>query len=485
MRQSSAARYGVFCALVVAALASAGPAVPHVAPNKKMGIRRELSTVDLTKDLAAPMDLCTPQPNPPPATSAPALWTPAPSVFRANSFNDCDLRTGAPRSAPLRRETSQADIRELTTPPTEPKAPPPLRDPETVAAEQDLKKQVRKSHGIVVGEVSEEEVRKWQEGIHYTGQVLGVGGFSVVHAAKNEVTGTKYAVKVVKIPPDNACFVRRLIREVRLLQELKHPHIIELNHVTEAPNTCHLFMEHCTGGELLGLMEHMEFSADGVRSLVFEDLNGGAPLEFGEAQVVHLLEQVLLAVKHCHDRNIVHRDIKMENVLLCQPWQAGERHVKLADFGFATVLEPNERLTSACGSPHYCSPELLAGSKPGAPGYRLEADMWAVGVVAYSLLFCQYPFDGETDADVVRAVSKGAFEFGDHVKISAEAQDFVTSLLQVDYAKRLTIDAALVHPWITTNLAAGKAHAHATRQAVLMPHGVKEKARPAPWLPMR
>eukprot|EP00961_Rhodomonas_salina_P110880 1492087-Rhodomonas_salina.2 len=79
----------------------------------------------------------------------------------------------------------------------------------------------------------------------------------------------------------------------------------------------------------------------------------------------------------------------------------------------------------------------------------------------------------------------GAFEFGDHVKISAEAQDFVTSLLQVDYAKRLTIDAALAHPWITTNLAAGKAHAHATRQAVLMPHGVKEKARPAPWLPMR
>ena len=142
-------------------------------------------------------------------------------------------------------------------------------------------------------------------------------------------------------------------------------------------------------------------------------------------QIVYILHQVLEAVKHCHDRSIVHRDLKMENVLLAEPWQHGDRRVKLADFGFATVLKEHERLTSACGSPHYCSPEILAGSSKDSPGYRLECDVWAVGVIAYSLLCCQYPFDGETDADVVKAVSKGEFDFGDHVKVSADAKHFV------------------------------------------------------------
>jgi len=291
--------------------------------------------------------------------------------------------------------------------------------------------------------------------------VLGVGGFSVVHAAKDVELGLQYAVKVVNIPPDNACFVRRLIREVRLLQELQHPNIVKLHKVLESTETCHLFMEHCQGGELLGLMEHMEFSDDGVRSLQFDDFNGGEPLEFTEVQVVFVLHQVLLAVKHCHDRNIVHRDLKMENVLLCQPWQNCDRHVKLADFGFATVLEPDEFLTSACGSPHYCSPEVLDGNAPNSKGYRIEGDMWAVGVIAYSLLCCQYPFDGDNYSDVVKAVAKGVFEFGDHVVVSADAQDFVRSLIARDISERFTVDAALNHPWITQNVAAGKAHAAA------------------------
>merc|ERR1712127_616239 len=137
--------------------------------------------------------------------------------------------------------------------------------------------------------------------------------------------------------------------------------------VIESQDTCHLFMERCQGGELLGHMEHMEFTDDGVRLLQFDDYCGGEPVEFTEKEIVHILHQVLQAVKHCHDRCIVHRDLKMENVLLARPWQHGNRHVKLADFGFATVLEDNERLTSACGSPHYCSPEVLAGSAKDAP----------------------------------------------------------------------------------------------------------------------
>jgi serine/threonine protein kinase len=367
---------------------------------------------------------------------------------------------------PPRRETSQANLTEFALPrPTHKPAVAVERDPETAAAAQDLKKEVLRTHGIVLGEVSAEEELRWQSKIVYTGEVLGVGGFSVVHGATDAENDLQYAVKVVKIPADNACFVRRLIREVHLLQELDHENIVKLHKVIESQDTCHIFMEHCQGGELLGLMEHMEFSDDGVRSLQFDDYCGGEPVEFTEKEIVHILHQVLQAVKHCHDRCIVHRDLKMENVLLARRWQDGNRHVKLADFGFATVLEDNERLTSACGSPHYCSPEVLAGSAKDAPGYRMECDMWALGVIAYSLLCCQYPFDGDTDADVVQAVSKGQYEFGDHVLVSADAQDFVKSLLNVDTQARATIHDALSHPWIVDNVAAGLRHAQSVTQS--------------------
>jgi len=439
--------------------------------TRKFGIRREMSTVDLTNDLA---------PNPFPSTAQHAPPTKVP-VMRANSFIGVTpqitpddyhkfdprvLLAGAPKRgnsfsiAPPRRETSQADLSSLATPAPAQQTLHIERDAETAAAEEELKQVVLKSpHGLVLGQVSPEEEDIWRSRIVYTGEVLGVGGFSVVHAAKDVELGLQYAVKVVNIPKDNACFVRRLTREVRLLEELDHPNIVKLHKVLESSATCHLFMEHCQGGELLGLMEHMEFSDSGVRSLQFDNFNGGEPLEFTEEQVVFILHQVLQAVKHCHDRNIVHRDLKMENLLLCQPWQHSDRHVKLADFGFATVLEADEHLTSACGSPHYCSPEVLNGNTPDSPGYRIEGDMWAVGIVAYSLLCCQYPFDGDNDSDVVKAVAAATFEFPDHVVVSADAQDFVRSLIVRDIKERYTVDEALAHPWIAQNVAAGTAHA--------------------------
>ena len=106
--------------------------------------------------------------------------------------------------------------------------------------------------------------------------------------------------------------VPNTLNQVRLLQELDHPNIVKLHKVLESPDTCHLFMEHCTGGELLGLMDHMEFDDDGVRSLQFDDLHSGEAVEFSEQQIVYILHQVLEAVKHCHDRCIVHRDLKAQ-----------------------------------------------------------------------------------------------------------------------------------------------------------------------------
>jgi hypothetical protein len=177
------------------------------------------------------------------------------------------------------------------------------------------------------GPVKEAEDTEWQSQIVYSGEVLGVGSFSVVHAARNISSGQQLAVKIVRIPSDNEIFIKRLTREVKILREIDHPNIVKLTKVLESPTTCNLFMERCDGGELFTLLEGMEFSDEGTRSLVTGD--GAEAEDFSEANIVHIVHQILSAVHHCHQRKIVHRDLKLENVLLVNPWADGGRHVKV------------------------------------------------------------------------------------------------------------------------------------------------------------
>lgn len=300
----------------------------------------------------------------------------------------------------------------------------------------------------------------WQSQIVYSGEVLGVGSFSVVHAARNISSGQQLAVKIVRIPADNEIFIKRLTREVKILREIDHQNIVHLHKVLESPSTCNMFMERCDGGELFTLLEGMEFSDDGVRSLVV--VEGTPPVEFSEGNIVHIMHQILSAVQHCHQRNIVHRDLKLENVLLVNSWADGGRHVKVADFGFAKVLREGEHLISACGSPHYAAPEVILAKETGT-GYRFECDMWAVGVICYTLLCCQYPFDGDSDLDVIKKVQRAVFEFPDHVVVSEDAKDFVRKLICLDIRERATADEALRHPWITRLIGEGEAAAASVR----------------------
>mmetsp|Transcript_56575 Transcript_56575/g.132499 ORF Transcript_56575/g.132499 Transcript_56575/m.132499 type:complete len:442 (-) Transcript_56575:46-1371(-) len=297
----------------------------------------------------------------------------------------------------------------------------------------------------------------WVSEVGEVGEVLGVGSFSVVHAAKNVKTGQPLAVKMVKIPKDNEIFLRRLKREVKILKVLEHPNIVKLVNVFEAPTKVNLVMERCDGGELFNLLEGMEFEEDGTRMWVPPGPNGEQnSFEFSEGLVVDIVYQILAAVRYMHDRNIVHRDLKLENVLLEEPYCAADRvhHVKVVDFGFAKALEPTEELFSACGSPHYAAPEVIRAKDSGV-GYRYECDMWAMGIITYTLLCCQYPFDGENDQSIISKVQTGDFSFPAHVTVSAEAQDFVRSLVQVNPQVRLTAAEAVEHPWIKKHVARG------------------------------
>ena len=293
----------------------------------------------------------------------------------------------------------------------------------------------------------EETERRWLDEIGDVGEVIGVGSFSVVHAAKNLTSNELLAIKMVKVPEDNEIFVKRLKREITILRAVDHPNIIKLKHVFEAPGKVNMVMERCVGGELFNLLEGMEFEEDGTRNWVPQE---GAAFAFTDDLVVDIIYQILSAVDYMHKRRIVHRDLKLENVLLDQPYkQSDEVHqVTVVDFGFSKVLREGELLFSACGSPHYAAPEVISAKEKNV-GYGLEVDMWAVGVITYTLLCCQYPFDGENDAEVIKRVLAGEFCFPDHVTISPEAQDFVRSLITVSREQRATAAECLEHPWIT------------------------------------
>ena len=211
----------VFCAALVALVpisvcGDAASTVANPRGDRKVagGIRREVSHVDLNAERVAP---------------------------HAEHTKSSALPMGAPR-----REVSHADMRtDIAAPKLE------LRS----GSEDGLEHGTGGDGRVSSGGEGDEDI-DWQSQIVYSGEVLGVGSFSVVHAARNISSGAQLAVKIVRIPADNAIFIKRLTREVKILREIDHPNIVQLSKVLESPTTCNLFMERYVAPEFRVLTAH-------------------------------------------------------------------------------------------------------------------------------------------------------------------------------------------------------------------------------------
>src|SRR5699024_224072 len=170
-----------------------------------------------------------------------------------------------------------------------------------------------------------------------------------------------------------------------------------------------------------------------------------------------MITDLVTAIQYLHHRNIVHRAIKSENLMVpLVPVSGGNGNhqrrryrqmIKLADFGLAVEIRSNERLFTVCGTPTYVAPEILL-----EVGYGLPVDIWAAGVIAYILLSGYPPFANEdNDQDrLFDQIIAGAFEFTDSQwrDISPDARQLIRSMLCVDQRRRLTADQVLEHPWL-------------------------------------
>ncbi|KAL6080792.1 hypothetical protein STEG23_031728 [Scotinomys teguina] len=253
-------------------------------------------------------------------------------------------------------------------------------------------------------------------------EVLGSGQFGVVYGGKHRKTGRDVAVKVIdklRFPTKQESQLRN---EVAILQSLRHPGIVNLECMFETPEKVFVVME-----KLHGDMLEMILSSE----------KGRLP----ERLTKFLITQILVALRHLHFKNIVHCDLKPENVLLASADPFPQ--VKLCDFGFARIIGEKSFRRSVVGTPAYLAPEVLLNQ-----GYNRSLDMWSVGVIMYVSLSGTFPFN--EDEDINDQIQNAAFMYpaSPWSQISSGAIDLINNLLQVKMRKRYSVDKSLSHPWL-------------------------------------
>eukprot|EP00873_Tetraselmis_striata_P001178 jgi/Tetstr1/421442/TSEL_012391.t1 len=273
------------------------------------------------------------------------------------------------------------------------------------------------------------------------GEKIGVGGYAVVRKAFDMHTGQYVAIKVVdrdRYRPGDLS----LEREVEVLCMLDHPNCVRMHAVHYTELNVYIIMELFSGGELL--------------DRITEKGN------YTEQLAAQMITQILEGVAYLHSRGIVHRDLKLENLILEN--DRDDSPVKIADFGLAKLMEPDSLLKTMCGSPQYVAPEILSVGVT-VEEYTPAVDMWSVGVILFILLSGYSPFDDDNDVALFDKIKKGLYDIDDPVwdEVTDAAKDLVGRLLTVDVGKRLSAREALNHPWL--KLAGSGAPGHPLRAA--------------------
>ncbi|KAG5267624.1 hypothetical protein AALO_G00223810 [Alosa alosa] len=251
-------------------------------------------------------------------------------------------------------------------------------------------------------------------------EILGTGAFSEVVLAQDRATGHMYAVKCI---PKKALKGKEssIENEIAVLRRIKHENIVALDDIYESSNHLYLIMQLVSGGELFDRIVEKGF--------------------YTEKDASTLIRQVLDAVNYLHKMGIVHRDLKPENLLYYNS-QDGSK-IMISDFGLSKMEGTGDVMSTACGTPGYVAPEVLA-QKP----YSKAVDCWSIGVIAYILLCGYPPFYDENDSKLFEQILKADYEFDAPYwdDISDSAKDFISCLMEKDPAKRYTCDQALRHP---------------------------------------
>ncbi|CAG9320947.1 unnamed protein product [Blepharisma stoltei] len=254
------------------------------------------------------------------------------------------------------------------------------------------------------------------------GSIIGCGSYAVVRDSYSNLTKNRFAVKTYEKTKISDPQKRKNVRnEIKIMQNLKHPNIIGIKEAIDSPKHIHIVMEHIDGLSL--------------HSYIKRKTNRQIP----EDEARQLFTQVVRAVNYCHNLKIIHRDIKLENILL-----DGAKSIKLIDFGFSTNVF-DEKIKMFCGTPSYMAPEIVSKREYfGGP-----ADVWALGVLLFVMLSGVFPFAGNSDREVYRKILIGSFEIP--TVVAPQARLLIKRMIQIDPYKRPTCQQILEDPWMNPN----------------------------------
>ncbi|NXR28757.1 DAPK3 kinase, partial [Cinclus mexicanus] len=261
---------------------------------------------------------------------------------------------------------------------------------------------------------------------------LRSGQFAIVKRCREKSTGVEYAAKFIKKRQSRAS--RRGVsrdeieREITILQQILHSNIVQLHDIYENKTDVVLILELVSGGELFDFLAQKE--------------------SLSEEEATRFIKQILDGVNYLHSKNIAHFDLKPENIMLLDK-NIPIPHIKLIDFGLAHKIEDGVEFKNIFGTPEFVAPEIVNYEPLG-----LAADMWSIGVITYILLSGASPFLGETKQETLANITAVNYDFDEEFfsNTSDLAKDFIQKLLVKDTRKRLTIQEALSHPWITVRL---------------------------------
>ena len=280
------------------------------------------------------------------------------------------------------------------------------------------------------------------------GRLIGQGAFGKVNIGLNVLSGRVVAIKSfnkdkLTINREN---MKKILYETNLMQKLNHPNITKILEMFEDDKFILIIMEYINGGNLFSFVKKRRKLSEKISKFLFR--------------------QIILGIKHIHSKNIVHRDIKLENILIDL-----NNRIKICDFGIGVILNSEEELLyDQCGTPMYMAPEIILSSKK--KGYKgFPVDVWSSGIALYIMLSGTLPFnikklnkknknsDNSSIDEDISLSNNNNYDLQysiinknpKHIeKISDEARDLLHGLLNKDPNKRLTIDQILNHPWLKT-----------------------------------
>ena len=257
------------------------------------------------------------------------------------------------------------------------------------------------------------------------GKKLGSGTFGVVYEAKNILFNNIVAMKIIK--KNEYMNNQLIINEIDILKKLSHPNIVRIYEFYESNNNFYLINEYCDGGELFNYINNSKLN---------------------EQQLSILFYQVFSGLCYLHENNILHRDMKPENILISKIEKdllSDEEYfwIQIIDFGTAKIFENDKKEKSIVGSAYYIAPEVLDKD------YNEKCDTWSVGVILYMFLTGRAPFDGKNKEEIINSIRIKNLDLKNEklLQRSPEVIDLVSNLLDKNIDKRLSAKEALNHIW--------------------------------------